>query len=317
MALGLAATSIIVSAFFLTEQSLQISVIRIPLSIVFTGIGLLLGWYASQFLKHPALAQDYQNSLVPSGFHALQSAFPSSLPREQFTLIYEDLSVSNFISARDTIVQFLAQHPRDCVLLWLYADLLFELNDPAAAENTCDRLIAELPTRDSSLCLEPGIFYTVSGKRLHAIMFQNDRRFESACTAFLQNIISDQQKTTLLDQLACIPLVQQTPELYHSSEFCIRKALEIAPHSLTLKGTLGALLAESGQFAEAEPLLRACHQSPADNDRGITSYYLALLAEHSGDLNTARKLAKQSIAIYPEPWLVKKANTLLKRLTQP
>ncbi|MGZ8940988.1 MAG: hypothetical protein ACXW32_17420, partial [Limisphaerales bacterium] len=80
---------------------------------------------------------------------------------------------------------------------------------------------------------------------------------------------------------------------------------------------LGALLAERGAFTDAEPLLRACHQSPALHDRGITSYYLARLAEHNRDLPTARKLAKQSIALYPEPWLTEKASTLLTRLKTP
>ena len=126
--------------------------------------------------------------------------------------------------------------------------------------------------------------------------------------------ISDQQKITLLDQLASIPLVQEKPQLYHSSEFCIRKALEIAPESLALKGTLGALLAERGNFAEAEPLLRACYQSGSKQDCGITSYCLALAAEDSADLKTARKLAKQAKSLYAEQWLIKKANLLLDRL---
>ena len=304
----------IFGAFLVVDRSVQILALQIPLNFIFTALALLLGWYASRFLKHPAIAPDYPNSLVPSGFTAIQSSFPSALPREQLALIYEDLSVSNFLSARDTTAQLLTQYPRDCVLLWIYADLHFELNEPPAAEAASDRLLAELTARDSSLCLEPGLFYTVSGKRLHAIMLQDDGRFENECTAFLRKIISDQQKVSLLDQLACTPLINDQPHLFHSAEFCIHQALAIAPTSLTLQGTLGALLVERGAFAEAEPLLCACHQSPACHDRGITAYYLARLAEHHGDLPTARKLAKQAIALYSEPWFINKATGLLNRI---
>jgi uncharacterized protein HemY len=194
---------------------------------------------------------------------------------------------------------------------------LLELNQPVAAEAAYHRLLAQLLAADPSLQNQSEIYLTASTKKLHAIMLQNDGRFENECTTFLHNIISDHQKITLLDQLACIPLVQDKPHLYHSAEFCIRKALQIAPQTLTLQGTLGALLVERAQFTDAEPLLRACHQSPALHDRGITSYYLARLAEQNADLPTARQLAKQSIALYPEPWLTKKADALLARLKTP
>ena len=224
---------------------------------------------------------------------------------------------NNLEAASDTAAQLLHQHPNDRALLWLYTGLLLELDQPAAAEPIADRLLIALTNTVSSAESEPHLFLAAAARKLLAIMLQNDGRFERECTDFLRTIISDQQKVSLLDQLACVPLIHEKPELYPLAEFCARKALEIAPESLTLKGTLGALLAERSDFASAEPLLHACHQSPAVHDRGITSYYFALLAEHSGEFQQARQLAKLSIALYPEPWLIKKANTFLNRIGQP
>jgi tetratricopeptide (TPR) repeat protein len=288
--------------------------VRIPLALFLFALALLLVHFGTRIIKGPARKRP---PLPPNlSFNHLVTCFSSSIFKDHLETFDTYLDANDLQSACDTAAQLLQQHPNDRALLWLYTDLLLELDQPAAAELIANRLLIALTNTVSSAESEPHLFLAAAGKKLFAIMLQSDGRFESECTAFLRTIISDQQKITLLDQLACIPLVQQTPEFYQSAEFCIRKALQIAPESLTLKGTLGALLAERNDFASAEPLLRACHQSPADNDRGITSYYLALLAENSGDFQTARRLAKQSIAIYRQPWLIKKANTLLNRICQ-
>ncbi len=291
-----------------------IPLVRFSLGFFLLGLGVILCWYILRLLKElfrPAPA----GSAAASFWNEPPST--STANSDDLAVVQTYLAHTDYQSVRDTTAQLLEVNPNDKRVLWMHANALLELNEPAAAEAAYDRLLVQLAAADPSLIDERETYLTAATKRLLAIMLQNDGRFESECTALLRKIISGQEKVTLLDQLACLPLIQEQPHLYQSAEFCIRQALTIAPESLTLKGTLGGLLAERGNFAEAEPLLRACDESSSIHDRAITSYYLARVAENSGDPKTARKLAKDSIALYPEPWLVKKANTLLNRLRQP
>jgi hypothetical protein len=197
----------------------------------------------------------------------------------------------------------------------MLSEVLQATGQLAAVESTCDRLLAQLAATDPSLSEKQSAYFHITAKRLQAILLQNDGRMETELNTALRQLVSDQSKINLLDQLACIPLIQNRPHLYPAAETCIRKALEIAPGTLTLQGTLGSVLIEQGNFTEGEPLVRECYnRSSALHDRGICSYYLALIAAQNSDPKTARKLAAQSIALYPEPWLVAKAKPLLARI---
>ena len=311
-----AITLLIAFSFYFMGQLRQNLFLWLALTLFFLVLASLLLWYAWRLLKSPLTSTS--NPSQPPGLptiEELHSYSSSKASPEALATIQSHFLAGEFQSAHLTAADLLHQHPGDCALLWMQFDALALLNQPAAAEAASDRLLAQLIAGDPSLPNKPGLYFTVVGKRLQAIMLQNEGRFEIECIAALNLLVSDQHKIRLLDQLACIPLFQGISHLYHLSEFCIRKALEIAPGTLTIQGTLGGLLAEQGRFSEAEPHLRACYdRSAALNDRGISSYYLALLAHHQGDRPTARKLAKQSIALYPEPWLTAKANTLVTRI---
>ena len=307
---------LLLGTFFFTDKTIQVdALVRLSLSSFLALLGFILPWSAWRLLQHPLSAPAPPSSPEASWLDEIHSRFTCAIPPENLAEIRNFLLASDLPSARDVTTQLLERHPRDVVLLWIQSDTLLALNEGAAAEKTCDLLLAELIRLDPSIHYEPAIYFIAAAKRLHAIMLQNDGRFENESTAVLQSVVTDAAKVILLDQLACIPLMQDKPELYPLAEFCARKALDIAAGTPTLQGTLGALFAERGQLAAAEPLLRACYDQTSDpTNRGITSYYLALLAAHDGDSATARKLAKQSLALYPEPWLTKKATTLLTRL---
>ena len=239
----------------------------------------------------------------------------STITPDDFAAINSYISAGDHQAALQTAIELLKSHPNDPALLWWHAEISLELKQLRNAETTCDNLLAQLATTDPSHSEQPAAYFQVLAKRLHAILLQNDGRFETELTSTLRQLVSNQSKIALLDQLACIPLTQSKPHLYPVAESCIRKALQIAPGTLTLQGTLGSLLIEQGNFPEGEPLVRECYnRSTALHDRGICSYYLALLAMQKGDSKTAHKLATQSIALYPEPWLTAKANSLLDRL---
>ena len=98
-------------------------------------------------------------------------------------------------------------------------------------------------------------------------------------------------------------LKRYTPE----AERWIRRALELQPANLTLRGTLGSLLVELEQWDEGERVLREVYaNSEGDVDRGICSFYLALVARQRGDLRNAARLAKRARTIYPAPWLTER-----------
>src|SRR3954467_10605797 len=88
--------------------------------------------------------------------------------------------------------------------------------------------------------------------------------------------------------------------------------LDIAPGTLTLKGTLGSILVEQGNYAEGEPLLRDClDRSLASHDRAIASFYLGLLQLRKGNAEQGKRLMKRGMNMHPEPWLITKGNKLL------
>jgi tetratricopeptide (TPR) repeat protein len=210
--------------------------------------------------------------------------------------------------ARPVLEGLLATNPDDVQTLINYASACSSLNEHSKAEEIWSRII----TLVGAAC-EP-IYAAALSQKLAEILRQGDvPRFIANCQDLLNSPIADARKVTHLDELACIPLYENRAEQLQAAEFCVRAALERAPHRLTLKGTLGGVLVERGLFTEAEPLLNECYQSDAHHDQGISAYYLAVLAETSGNFERAASLARAAIIFHPQPWLVAKALKMLER----
>ena len=108
-----------------------------------------------------------------------------------------------------------------------------------------------------------------------------------------------------LDSAATEAIIHRHPELLKAADAWSAFNCKTVPSSLTLKGTRGAVLYELGRKEEAELLLeRVRTSSTAEVDRGITSYYLALLRFEQGKSETARKLLLHARLYYPQPWLI-------------
>ena len=91
--------------------------------------------------------------------------------------------------------------------------------------------------------------------------------------------------------------------------------LELAPGALTLKGTLGAVLAEQGKHGEAEPLLIEClDRSPTLHDLAIATFYLEMIKMRTGDTKEGKRFTRRGMKMYPQDWIVAKGNTLLKEV---
>jgi hypothetical protein len=111
----------------------------------------------------------------------------------------------------------------------------------------------------------------------------------------------------LADTFACLALYHRVPALYGESEALIRKGLKANPRALTLKGTLGGLLAEKGADAEALPLLRELHaRAETETDLAISAAYLSMLAMRQGNEAEAAEFAEQARRAWPEHPLVRR-----------
>lgn len=87
----------------------------------------------------------------------------------------------------------------------------------------------------------------------------------------------------------------------------LEKIIAEFPSIITLKGTLGGLLFELGRIDEAEKTLReVIAESTAAIDQGISSAYLARIAEQRGSTEEARKFAEAATKHAGEMAVVKR-----------
>jgi tetratricopeptide (TPR) repeat protein len=112
-------------------------------------------------------------------------------------------------------------------------------------------------------------------------------------------------KLVLLDGIVCEILYGARRGLLPVAESWARKAVALCPTDLSIKGSLGSVLVESGRHEEAEPLLRETYeQSLSPNDQRICAFYLALIAKSRNQTNLAHRLAAEALEARDQPWLV-------------
>ncbi len=175
-----------------------------------------------------------------------------------------------------------------------------------AAADTFSDVLSSIPDHNS------GAFNQVLTAKIFAhIQHQDIDSAEKACLDFASEPVNKEHKIKALDAFASATLYHASSASMDRAEKAVRLALEMAPGTLTLKGTLGGILVEQGKFNEAEPLLREClDRSPAYNDQGISSVYLGLIRLREAKIDEAKRLIKNGTTLYPEPWLLAKASAL-------
>ena len=190
------------------------------------------------------------------------------------------------------------------------AERAFTNQNWAEAEVLLGRIKNSLP--EAAAVGHPNLFLVM----IHCLLSQGDPdRAEQVCMDFLKLEPPQEEGTKLLDGTASYILYQQRTEWLGRAEKLARRALELAPCTPTLEGTLGGVLAEQGKSEEAEPLLQSClGRSSALHDQGIASLYLGVLASRRGKTREAGKLLKKAKSLHPVPWLLDKANAELLKL---
>jgi tetratricopeptide (TPR) repeat protein len=120
------------------------------------------------------------------------------------------------------------------------------------------------------------------------------------------------EKLLVMDQLACFPIMEGFRGFLDEAEIISAEALDVQPQNLTLKGTRGSILVELRRFDEAEALLHEVYtRSEADIDRGISAFYLGLIAKAKGNLARAKSYGKKAKRLYPEEWLKNRTDSEL------
>jgi tetratricopeptide (TPR) repeat protein len=112
--------------------------------------------------------------------------------------------------------------------------------------------------------------------------------------------IPSMPRAEVLDGLACISFYYGHPELLDDSMRYIDEAIAEAPDLITLKGTKGALLVETGRTEEGISMLEeVLNTTSALVDRVTSAYYLALACHKKGDSQQAIKHLEFAIALAP------------------
>lgn len=142
--------------------------------------------------------------------------------------------------------------------------------------------------------------------RLRALL--RDRQLESVNAAADEWLSSDVPlpgKLVLLDGIACETLYRECRDQFPAAESWARKAVALCPMELSIKGTLGSILAELGRYDEAEPLLRETYeQSPSPNDQRICAFYLALVAKKRNQTSRIHAFVTEAKEATDQPWLL-------------
>jgi hypothetical protein len=185
---------------------------------------------------------------------------------------------------------------------------LLQTNHFAEAAVLVDKLLPVLPDDNSEG------YASLLHMKLYCLLNQNQiEQVERLCLDYIQQDVSQAQKVTMLDAIASYILHRSSSPFLKQAERFARLGLEIAPGTLTLKGTLGSILVEKGNFVEGELLLHDClHGSNALHDRAISSFYLGVIKMRNGDAKGGKRLMKRGMKMYPEAWIVAKGNVLLK-----
>lgn len=114
------------------------------------------------------------------------------------------------------------------------------------------------------------------------------------------------------DAFACIPLSEERPDLLPEAVAWMHRAVAAFPTVLTYQGTLGSLLAESGDDDGAERLLeKVFKETTAVHDWAICAAYLAILEAKIGNTKISEYYRTTATRLMPNHPIVRRALTKL------
>jgi len=206
------------------------------------------------------------------------------------------------------IAEFRAAFDQEQIEMAAHMEKLRQAGHFAEATMLVDRLLREVTDHNSALYVHLLLM------KMDCLLQQNQiDQAETICDEYIQENVSKEQKLTVLDGFASHILYQSSAAYFARAEKFARMGLEFAPGTLTLKGTLGSLLVEQGNYAEGEALLNECQErSLALQDRAISCFYLGVIKMRIGSTKEGKRLINCAMKMYPEAWMVAKGKALVK-----
>ena len=204
--------------------------------------------------------------------------------------------------------EYLAAFTQEQLQTYQHIAKLLQARDFGQAATLLEQLMPSMPDHNSDGYVRLLLI------RLNCFLGRNQiEQAEALCFDYIQQDVRKEQKLKALDGVASYLLYHASRAFLNQAERFARLGLELAPGTLTLKGTLGAILVEQGNYSEGEPLLREClDRSPALHDRAIACFYLGLTRLRNGDAKQGKRLMKRGMEMHPEAWMVAKGDAILK-----
>ena len=294
---------------FLHTDSLATPAGNVVVAAICFVIMLLAGWVTFRIAREPVarVRKGAPRPLAIRGLEALRARSQWATDPLEAGQIAAHARAGNFNGVFAALDAALSRFPNDVLLLAQKGDYHLQQQDFVRAEEAYAAAIKSLAD------LETAAYPLLLMARLSCTLKQGQMdRVESACLTYLDGTAQVADKIQVVDHIVCTPLYEEPPRYLPQIERLTRKALELAPGTLTLQGTLGGILVEQGHFAEAEQLLRACRTRSVElYDQAFASLYLGKVAMHQGDIRAAKELLKQAMILHTQPSLVQKANRSL------
>jgi tetratricopeptide (TPR) repeat protein len=204
----------------------------------------------------------------------------------------------------------LATYPEDVGLLFLAAETYLELGIASGAEGTLRKIRAGILSANAGWIVD-----LLMARSLYLQDRWDDA--EQLCARCIDSEVSARHKATFIDQLVCEPLFSSDERHFARLEEWARKAVAIDRRNISLKGTLGGILAEQSRADEARPFLKQCLRSRSPHDRAISTFYLGIIERRAGNLVEAERLFARALSIWTAPWFVARIRRELAALQTP
>jgi tetratricopeptide (TPR) repeat protein len=137
---------------------------------------------------------------------------------------------------------------------------------------------------------------------IHALLLVGEKqRARAEIDSLLKDGLPSASRVDILDGIACISIYYGHMEMLEDSLRYIEEAIIAEPDAITLKGTKGSILVESGRIDDGIAMLEEVRNtSISPIDHAISEYYLALGHYRMGRHQDATKHLDAGISIAPQ-----------------
>ena len=214
----------------------------------------------------------------------------------------------DWITVGTLTAQVRADHPMDPT--WIQLDLLgrhHSGDDPGMLE-LCGKL-AGLPQdpKWAALAVECELF--------SLIRLGREDEWRKALESLPEHVADEDQAIRILDSTATYAIREKSTSLCRACLALVRNSCGKRPALVSLRGTLGGLLAELGERVEARRVLeQVMRDSPSLTDLSITALILAEVSCQEGRGREAARLARKSMDLDDAEWVSIRAKAVLEEV---